>query len=559
MAKNWQVLDADGKVARSAALEAAARHKKMLAAYRGASTGRLNGDWDTPVGDADSTLIPERMSLIYRIRERLRNDPVMRGCLKKVVDSVIGPKGFNTQAQLDAKRLGLSEQQARDIEREIDYEWNAWQSECDYSGNPARSFSFNALLSLQLSTELTCGETLTIPRYVRRPWARFSFCIQLVAPDRIVSPNGFWASFNGVDGEDIRDGIKIGRRGDVQGAYIARKHPGSYNWFRDVWKTDFIPAYSARTLKANFWHNYQQYRVEATRGEPAFAACLLGFKSLGDYVSDEMSRAHMASMFGLAITREEAFDADSEGLADADKLGSADEVEHAQVDIYPGMINYLKPGESVNVVNPNIPGDQFDPFTDKIATWAGGCLGLSREQILNTYNGMSFSSAKASRDEAQRGFKKQQDDVIENYIEPVRERVIEEAWLRGRLNLPGFEDPDIRRNYFQHVTYAAPWPYLEPVKEETGVELRLANGTSSLTRECSRAGHNLRDVIEERKREKQEFEAAGLPLPAYLKEEPAPVAPGQGPDGAAAPAEKKKLSRSERVAMILQENDEDEE
>lgn len=559
MAKNWQVLDADGKVARSAALEAAARHKKMLAAYRGASTGRLNGDWDTPVGDADSTLIPERMSLIYRIRERLRNDPVMRGCLKKVVDSVIGPKGFNTQAQLDAKRLGLSEQQARDIEREIDYEWNAWQSECDYSGNPARSFSFNALLSLQLSTELTCGETLTIPRYVRRPWARFSFCIQLVAPDRIVSPNGFWASFNGVDGEDIRDGIKIGRRGDVQGAYIARKHPGSYNWFRDVWKTDFIPAYSARTLKANFWHNYQQYRVEATRGEPAFAACLLGFKSLGDYVSDEMSRAHMASMFGLAITREEAFDADSEGLADADKLGSADEVEHAQVDIYPGMINYLKPGESVNVVNPNIPGDQFDPFTDKIATWAGGCLGLSREQILNTYNGMSFSSAKASRDEAQRGFKKQQDDVIENYIEPVRERAIEEAWLRGRLNLPGFEDPDIRRNYFQHVTYAAPWPYLEPVKEETGVELRLANGTSSLTRECSRAGHNLRDVIEERKREKQEFEAAGLPLPAYLKEEPAPVAPGQGPDGAAAPAEKKKLSRSERVAMILQENDEDEE
>lgn len=557
MAKNWQVLDANGEVASSAILEAKVRHQKALSAYRGASSGRLNSDWETSVGDADSTLIPERMGLIYRIRERLRNDPVMRGCLKKCVDSVIGPKGFNTQAQLDAKRLGLSEQQARDIEREIDYEWNAWQKECDYSGNPARSFTFNSLLGLQFSTELTCGETLTIPRYVRRPWARFSFCIQLVAPDRIVSPGGFWASFSGINSdEDIRDGIKIGRRGDVQGAYIARQHPGSYNWFRDVWKVDFIPAYSGRTLKANFWHNYQAYRVEATRGEPAFAACLLGFKSLGDYVSDEMSRAHMASMFGLAITREEAFDADSEGLVTADKIGSADEVEHAQVDVYPGMINYLKPGETVSVVNPNIPGDQFDPFTDKIATWAGSSLGLSREQILNTYNGMSFSSAKASRDEAHRGFKKQQDDIVENYIEPVRERVIEEAWLRGRLNLPGFEDPDIRRNYFQHVTYAAPWPYLEPVKEETGVELRLANGTSSLTRECSRAGHNLRDVIEERKREKQEFEAAGLPLPSYLREEPEPMLPGQGPDGAAAPAEKKKMSRAERVAMLLQEKDE---
>lgn len=556
MAKDWKVLDANGQVASSAILEAKVRHQKALSAYRGASSGRLNSDWETSVGDADSTLIPERMGLIYRIRERLRNDPVMRGCLKKCVDSVIGPKGFNTQAQLDAKRLGLSEQQARDLEREIDYEWKAWQRECDYSGNPARSFTFQSLLSLQFSTELTCGETLTIPRYVRRPWARFSFCIQLVAPDRIVSPGGFWASFNGIDSEDIRDGIKIGKRGDIQGAYIARQHPGSYNWFRDSWKTDFIPAYSGRTLKANFWHNYQQYRMEATRGEPAFAACLLGFKSLGDYVADEMSRAHMASMFGLAVTREEAFDADSEGLATADKIGSTEEQDHAQVDIYPGMINYLKPGETVSVVNPNIPGDQFDPFTDKIATWAGSSLGLSREQILNTYNGMSFSSAKASRDEAHRGFKKQQDDIVENYIEPVRERVIEEAWLRGRLNLPGFEDPEIRRNYFTHVTYAAPWPYLEPVKEETGVELRLANGTSSLTRECSRAGHNLRDVIEERKREMQEFEAAGLPLPSYLREEPEPVLPGQGPDGAAAPAEKKKMGRAERVAMLLQEKDE---
>lgn len=551
MTKKWAVLGADGDVVASSVLEAKVRHQKFLSSYRGASSTRLNSDWEVATGDADSTLIPERMGLIYRIRERLRNDPVMRGCLKKCVDSVIGPKGFNTQSQLDAKRLGLSEQQARDIEREIDYEWGMWQQECDYSGNPARSFTFNSLLALQFSTELTCGETLTIPRYIRRPWARFSFCIQLVAPDRIVSPGGFWAAFNGANDDDVRDGVKIGPRGDVQGVYIARQHPGSYNWFRDAWKVDFIPAYNGRTLKANFWHNYQMYRMEATRGEPAFAACLLGFKSLGDYVSDEMSRAHMASMFGLAVTREEPFDADSEGLADADKLGSSEEQDHAQVDIYPGMINYLKPGETVSVVNPNIPGDQFDPFTDKIATWAGSALGLSREQILNTYNGMSFSSAKASRDEAHRGFKKQQDDIVENYIQPVRERVIEEAWLRGRLVLPGFEDPEVRRNYFAHVTYAAPWPYLEPVKEETGVELRLANGTSSLTRECSRAGHNLRDVIEERKREMQEFKNAGLPLPDYLREPDPVVAPA-----AAVPKPAKKPAMEARVAELLEESDE---
>ncbi len=512
--------------------------QRALSAYRGVAVTRTQSEWGVSTGSPDATLLPARLSLIYRIRERMRNDPVMRSALKKVVDSVVGPKGFNTQSQLDHVRLGISEQQAADIQQSIDYEWREWQRDCDYSGNPARSFTFQSLLSLQLSTELTCGETLTIPRYIRRPWSRFSFCIQLVAPDRIVDPTGY-KNLKSTLSDDIRDGVQIGPRGEVVGIYVARTHPGNYTFMNQGFKTDFITAYNARTYKANFWHNYQLYRVEATRGEPAFASCLLGFKSLGDYVSDEMSRAHMAAMFGLAVTKEEAFDSDSEGVADADKVGDSNEVESAQLDLYPGMINFFKPGESVTTVNPNIPGDQFDSFTDKIATWSGGCLGLSREQILNTYNGMSFSSAKASRDEAQRGFKKLQDDIIESYIEPPRERVIEEAWLKGRLTLPGFEDPQLRRLYFEHVTYASPWPYLEPVKEESGVALRLENGTSSLTRECSRAGHNLADVLRERVREKKMFEDLGLELPAYLAPAPEPVPAPMGGDNAPAPKKKK--------------------
>lgn len=510
--------------------------QRALSAYRGVAQSRTQADWAVSPMSADATLIPERMALIYRIRERLRNDPVMRSSLKKVVDSIVGPKGFNTQSQLDHERIGISEQQAADIQQNIDFEWQEWQRDCDYSSNPARNFTFSQLLSLQLSTELTCGETLTIPRYFKRPWSRFSFCIQLVAPDRIVNPHGSFISIlrNGVGEGTIRDGIRIGSRGEVVGAFIAKEQPG---FFSSTVETDYINAVNTRTNKANFWHNYQLYRVEATRGEPIFASCLLGFKALGDYVSDEMSRAHMAAMFGLAITREDPFDSDTEGLADADKEGDETEQGYAQAELYPGMINYLKPGESVTAVNPNIPGDQFGPFTEQIATWSGGPLGLSREQILNTYNGMSFSSAKASRDDAQRGFKKAQDDIIESYIEPPRERVIEEAWLKGRLILPGFEDPAIRRLYFEHVTYAAPWPYLEPVKEETGVEKRLKNGTSSLIRECSRAGHNLADVLRERAKEKKMFTDLGLELPDYLRPPPEPKIPGAM--GGAAPAQKK--------------------
>lgn len=522
-ASEWKVLDASGKVAASASLSRRAARNKALSAYAGATAGRGQANWEAYNRSADDTLLPERRMLIQRIRERLRNDPIMRGCLEKLVRSVIGPTGFNCQAQLDAERLGISDQQARDIERDIDFEWESWQSECDYSGNPARSHAFIDFLETWFEGEVKEGESLIIPRYVRRNWARYSFCLQTVCTDRIINPSNHRPVLRAntvINGRDIRDGIEIGARGEVVGIYIAKRHPNSFLYQYGDYETEFIPAINRKTGKANFWHNFQLYRAEATRGEPLFVASLLGFKGLGDYVSDELVRAHMATMFGLAVTREEAFDPDTEAVTDTDRYGTYEERQQAQIELFSGMVNYFEPGEKVDIVNPNIPGPGFEDFTDKLATWAGSPLGLSREQVLNTFNGMSFSSAKASRDEAQRGFKRWQQAIKRNYVEPPRERVIEEAYLRGWLKLPGFEDPSKRRLYFQHVCYPAPWPYLEPVKEENGVKLRLENGTSTLTLECAAKGHSFRKILQQRQREAQEIKAAGLPLPKYYQQEP---------------------------------------
>lgn len=523
----WKVLDARGNILASRELTAHRAKRKALQAYRGASAGRTQADWAYSTGSPDATLIPERMQLIYRIRERLRNDPVMRGCLQKVLDSVIGPQGFTVQSNLDHERLGISEEQARAIERDIDFEWEQWQKECDYAGNPARGFHFNAILSLLYSTRLTSGETLVIPRYVRRSWARFSFCLQLVAPDRIMTPNATRAMSNLLmprGSEDIRDGVKIGRRGEILGVYVARTHPGSYRLMTDDWQVDFIPAYNQKTRRANFWHRYKQYQAEATRGEPAFAACLSGFKALGDYVTDELTRAHMTTMFGLAVYREEPFDPDTEGLKDSIReAGDYYEKLETQQEWYPGMLNYLEPGDRVDVVNPNIPGAQFGEFTDKLATWSAGPLPLSREQILNDHGKLSWSGGKISRDEAEKAVEREQEDVMHEYIAPPRERVIEEAWLRGRLSLPGFEDPSKRALYYSYAFFPPKRPYLEPVKEASGAEKRLAIGTSSLTLECAKQGYSMRTVLLQRAREKQEFEKLGLPLPAYLQDNPVVV------------------------------------
>lgn len=526
----YKVLDHRGSVVASSALDRKRELKRQLSAYRGAGIGRTTVDWSMDPGSADATLLPERWQLIWRIRERMRNDPIMRGALTKIVDSVIGPRGFSTSAQIDHDVIGISEDQARDIEADIDNVWEEWQEDCDYSGNPARTSSFTSLLSLRYNNEITTGEDLALPRYVKRPWSRFSFCIQVMATDRVCNPagSGLYGLMTGPDGEDIRDGVHVGARGETKGIYVSDKHPYMFFSNYGARKVEYIPAINRKTGRVNFWHNYQVYRPEATRGEPAFACCLMGFRALSDYLQDEVTRAHMTTMFGLAITREEAFDPDSEGLADEDKVGNARERDEAQLELSPAMVHYLEPGEKADVIQANIPGAQFDSFTDKVATWSASPLGLPREDILNNFAGMNFSSSKASRVSSQRGKKKTQDYIIERYIEPIRALVIEEAYLRGYLRLPGFEDPVKRRAYLKHVTHPAPWQDLEPVKEETASKLRLANKTTSLTRECAMRGINLRTLLREWQREKQEFERAGLPLPAYLMEPPDPMAKAPG-------------------------------
>lgn len=518
---DWKVLDSSGNEIASPSILKSRLRAKMFSAYRGASTNRTQSDWSVATGSADDALLPERLNLIRRIDERLRNDPVFKSTLNKSVDSVVGPKGFMVYSALNQDRLGISDEQARAIEQDIDAVWGEWQSDCDYAGNPARCMNFATMLGLQYSTRLTRGETFTIPRYRKRPWSRFSFCLQNVTPERIVSPMGYAGTYGSIDGEDIRDGVKIGTDGSIVGIYVCRRHPWSHRFSAQGFETDYIPAYNRRTGRANFWHRFFPYRMEATRGEPAFAACLAGFKSLGDYMGDELTRARLATMFGLAVYREEAFDPDLEAITDSnDLVGSTSERARQQMDWYSGQINYLQPGDRVDVVNPNLPGPQFKDFTESLATWSASPLPLSREQILNDFKGLSWSSGKIARDEAERATEREQEDVMVDYIMPVRERVIEEAYLRGYIDLPGFEDPVLRKEYFRSAFFAPKRPYLEPVKEATGAKIRMETSTSTLALECARLGQSMDSVLLGQQRELQMRKRLGLAIPAHLEAPP---------------------------------------
>lgn len=482
--------------------------RHAFAYYKGAEAGRLHGSWNAPRKSADAALLPDRWTVIARTRERAANDPMIKGWLKRLTDNVIG-KGLRVESQINYERIGISAQQANDIEREQDHIWDQWCEEFDYSGNEARRFTFNEAQRTWYMAEKVDGENFIISRYEGRPGYRFKYCLQTIASDRIRNPETQNISPN----VDIRDGVEIGRRGEIVRIWVANQHPGDTGFRNNRRFIDYSPVQAVnRAGRANFWHNFTWYMPEATRGEPGFAAVLIGARHFADYLGHELVRAEMAANMGLIFTRDQQFGEDA-GLDEGDRIGDERERHYRQFEMYPGMWYMGYPGDDVQTVNPNLPGNAFEPFTDKVPTLTSFPLGLSREQAINSWSGMSFSAAKASKEEVQRGFACEQYRFAGRYILLPRARVIEEAWMRGGLIMPGFEDPSIRREYLRSMVYPQPWGGLEPVKDETARDMRIKNRTSTYQIEMSEKGHNWRNVMAQQAKEQLEAKRLGLPDP----------------------------------------------
>lgn len=516
--KIWKVLGPDGKTI------AAGRKHDQFSYYRGADTGRIY-DWSASRYSADRTLLEDRATLIYRTRERLANDPLLKGAMRKLTENVVG-RGTRVESSLDYDRLGISEQQAQDYEALIESEWAIWREECDYTGNQARRASFEEIQTLQETHGLETGENITIPRYQRRPGYNYRFCLQVLESDRIANPgflkgdqrvgNGSGFAIYLENGNTIRDGVEITPAGRIAAIYIANQHPegiqGAYGQIQYV----RVPAVNYLG-EANFWMDFVWYRPDATRGEPGFACLISGARQLGDYVGNELTRAEMAALFGVMLKRGYgSFDDDPELIDDDYKKGTSEERDMPQIDLYPGAVRYLEAGDEPVVINPNMPGASFESFTDRLATFLGSPIGLTRELILNTFQGNNFSNTRTSLEACRRGFRIKQATNFERRVWPAWQRFMDEGVRIGRLPLPGYDDAE-RRMLWQYCEYyPESWPYLEPEKDAKAAEKRMAIGVSSLKEECGLRGVNWRDNIKQRAKEKKAFEDNDLDMPEWM-------------------------------------------
>jgi lambda family phage portal protein len=120
------------------------------------------------------------------------------------------------------------------------------------------------------------------------------------------------------------------------------------------------------------------------------------------------------------------------------------------------IIEYLRPGEKINLQGHNRPGDSFVPFTKLILSMVAVSTGVTRELLTGDYDGINYSNLRGIRNDFMKSVAPLQQRHIRQFCQPVFRAFLESAVMSGRISLPGY--------------YTNPYPWQECTWQPPGVE-----------------------------------------------------------------------------------------
>ena len=498
-----------------------ARSRMMMAlagGYVGASrTRRSMISWNPMGNDPDSDTILDLPTLRARSRDLLRNTPLATGAINTNCSSVVGT-GLKLQCRIDRDMVNMTEEQADAWEAGTEREWRLFSEspECDV----ARTLPFSGLQELAFRSALESGDVFAVLPYILRNGSPYGTKVQLVEADRVCNQG------NKADTDTLVGGVEKDGNGAPVTYHILKQHPGrvlgprAFEWV-------LVPAFGAKTGRRNVIHLYRVLRPGQTRGVPYLAPVIEPLKQLDRYTEAELMASVVAAMFTVFVKSEEGDGEISPFAPTAETGGSTSDDDYK---LGNGAIVGLAPGEDISTANPGRPNNSFDPFVMSILRQVGVALELPFEVLIKHFTA-SYSAARAALLEAWRFFGARRYWLAQSFCRPVYETWLDEAVAIGRIKAPGyFTDPILRQAYLGAQWIGDAAGQIDPVKEITAAEKRIALGISTVAEETAGiTGGDFEKNIPQIRKERRLLKEAGLMAI------PAATSAGNGTDAAPAP------------------------
>jgi lambda family phage portal protein len=450
-------------------------------AHRGASQNTrslLNWGVTAPV-DGNLETVYDIYALRARSADLCRNNPIARGAVNRKVQKVVG-SGLTVHPSIDREFLGLSDEEADEWERDVKalFDKVAGSTDLDLRGTE----TFAGLQELAFRSVLERGEVFALLPVRKRPGTLCNLKLQLVEADRVTNPQLTYDTLWRMSGiETDIDGLPV--------AYWVETTP---SWLNVVRTWARVPARGEKSGRPNVLHVYRQQRIGDKRGIPMLSPVIETLKQLSRYTEAELMAAVISSMFTVFVKTltgdNDDLTADAMPPALVPTAGDADPGLSSGTHVKPiamgnGAIVELAEGEDISTANPGRPNPNYEPYVTALIRQVGMAVDIPFEVLMQHFSS-SYSASRAALIEMWDAVMTQRAWFADGLCQPTYEEWLAEMVLSGRIRAPGFfASEEIRRSYCRSEWIGAAMPQLDPVKESTAADKRVASGYSTIERE----------------------------------------------------------------------------
>ena len=310
-----------------------------------------------------------------------------------------------------------------------------------------------------------------------------AFSLEALEPD--------FVPMNTLDTANVIQGIEIN----------AWRRPVSYRVYMDNPQENNRTYGRVKSVPAeNMLHLAFKKRLHQLRGVSMLHGVIVRLADLKDYEESERVAARIAAAFTMYIKKGDA------ALYGENEDYSADSPER-DFEIAPGaIIDDLKPGEDIGLINSNRPNVNLETFRNgQLRATAAGTRS-SYSSIARDYNG-TYSSQRQELVESFEGYSVLQDTFVAHISRPIYREWLKMAIVSGEIEVP----VDIDSASLYNAVYSGPvMPWIDPTKEAQAWKERIKGGLATESQAVRASGSNPAEVKRRRRVEVEENRKFGL-------------------------------------------------
>lgn len=435
---------------------------------KAASKDRIYGKF-VGIDERPNAYLNDLRTVRYRANYLYQNDPFVRGAIDTIINRALG-SGSTLQAFTES-------QQFNELVENL---WNEWCYNADYY----RQFHFGDIERLALLKWFLDGGVFYRILTDARNAATSPIAIEILEYSRL-APTG-----EPKKGNYIFQGVEISPEGTIE----------AYHFYAQPIDQPFQKFKIVRIPAKEIIHFSPFRRPHQLLGIPLLAPAIPFAYHLSEILEAELINAKISASFGLVIKKNNPY-------SDISTL-SQNEQGQREIEIAPGMVEYLLPGEDIEVIDPKRPGTTFEAFTKIILRGIGKSLGLSYEQISGDKSEVNYSSTRHSELEL-RDYLAPLRKAIERYfLRPVYLEFVKNGVVLGSLTVQGgIKD---WRNWTKHRWIFKGYEWVDPQKEAKAKELELRLGLTTLADEAAARGKDWRELVDQRAKEIAYMNSKGI-------------------------------------------------